>query len=95
MPAYIIARVDVTNPDKYKNYMALTPAAIEKAGGRFVIRGGAVTTLEGPAEDRRIVVLEFDDVEQAKAFYNSPDYQRAKAEREGAADAQFIAVEGV
>lgn len=94
MPAYIIARIDVTDPDKYKNYMALTPAAIEKAGGRFVVRGGAITTLEGPEETRRLVVLEFDSIEKAKAFYNSPDYERAKQEREGAADAQFIAVEG-
>jgi uncharacterized protein (DUF1330 family) len=95
MPAYIVARVDVTDPDKYKNYMALTPAAIEKAGGRFVVRGGAITTLEGPEETRRLVILEFDSIEKAKAFYHSPDYERAKQEREGAAEAQFIAVEGV
>jgi uncharacterized protein (DUF1330 family) len=95
MSAYIIARVKVTDPDKYKNYMALTPAAIEKAGGRFVVRGGEVTTLEGPEEDRRLVVLEFDDIDQAKAFYTSPDYKRAIQERIGAAEAQFIAVEGV
>ncbi|NNL85473.1 MAG: DUF1330 domain-containing protein [Myxococcales bacterium] len=95
MPAYIVARVDVTDPDKYKNYMALTPAAIEKAGGRFVVRGGAITTLEGPEETRRLVILEFDSIEKAKAFYHSPDYERAKREREGAAEAQFIAVEGV
>ena len=95
MAAYIIARVDVTDPEKYKNYMALTPAAIEKAGGRFIVRGGQVTTLEGPEETRRLVVLEFDSIEAAKAFYHSPDYERAKLERVGAADAQFLAVEGL
>lgn len=95
MPAYIIARVDVTNPEKYKNYQALSPGAVEKAGGRFLVRGGRTSTLEGPEENRRVVVLEFEDMEKAQAFYNSDEYQKAKREREGAAEAQFLAIDGV
>ncbi len=95
MAAYVIARVNVTDPDKYENYKALAPAAIKKYGGEYLARGGALATLEGDAENRRVVILRFDDMDAAKAFYNSPEYQAAKKEREGAADGQFIVVEGL
>jgi len=95
MPAYIIAKVNVTNMDKYKDYMALTPAAIEKYGGKFIARGGQKITLEGPEETRRVVILEFPDLKTAQAFYDSDDYQKAKAKREGAAEGSFILVEGL
>lgn len=95
MTAYIIARVKVTDPRKYEAYKALTPAAVEAAGGRFVVRGGKLKTLEGDPEHRRVVVIEFDSLEDAEAFYHSPLYEAAKAEREGAAEGQFILVEGV
>ncbi len=95
MTAYIIARVKVTDPRKYENYKALTPAAVEAAGGRFVVRGGRLKTLEGDPEHRRVVVIEFPTFEDAEAFYRSPLYEAAKAEREGAAEGQLVIVEGV
>lgn len=95
MVAYVIARVNVTDPAKYENYKALAPAAIDQYGGKYLARGGAIEMLEGPKETRRVVVLEFADMDSARAFYNSPEYQRAKAEREGAADGQFIILEGL
>ncbi|WP_416897351.1 MAG: DUF1330 domain-containing protein [Minwuia sp.] len=95
MVAYVIARVNVTDPDKYENYKALAPAAISKHGGKYLARGGAVELLEGPEESRRVVVLEFADMDAARSFYNSPEYQAAKKEREGAADGQFIILEGL
>ncbi len=95
MAAYVIARVNVTDPEKYKGYQALTPNAIAKNGGKFIVRGGAITTLEGEAENRRVVVLEFADVEAAKTFYDSPEYKEARDARENAADFQMIVVEGV
>lgn len=94
MPAYIIARVEVTDPEKYKGYAALTPGAIAAHGGRFVARGSEVTTLEGEDETRRVVVIEFADVATAKKFWNSPEYGEAKAKRENAAVMQAIIVEG-
>ena len=94
MPAYIIANIEVTNPEQYAQYTRLTPAAIEKHGGRFVVRGGPVVTLEGPEEKRRVVVLEFPTVAQARTFFDSPEYRHAKSFREGAANASFILVEG-
>lgn len=94
MPAYLIARVNVTDPERYKDYTALTPAAIAKHGGRFIVRGGPVSTVEGPEERNRIVVIEFPSMAQAKTFWSSPEYEHAKSKRKGAADGQFILVEG-
>ena len=95
MAAYMIARVSVTDWDKYKEYMKLSPGIIEKFGGKFIVRGGQTVTLEGPTEKWRIVVVEFPDLEKAKEFYYSQDYTAARKIREGAALAQFVAVEGV
>ena len=94
MPAYVIVRVNVTHMDTYSEYMKHTPATVAQYGGKFVVRGGDVTTLEGNKETRRVVLLQFDSIDAAKAWYHSPEYQAAKAIREGAADAQFIAIEG-
>ena len=95
MSAYVIAQVNVTNLEKYKGYQALTPNAIAKNGGKFLVRGGPVITMEGDDDSRRVVVLEFDDVAAAKAFYDSPEYREARAARKNAADFQMIIVEGV
>ena len=95
MAAYLIARVSVTDWNKYDQYMKVTPGIIAKYGGKFIVRGGQTVTLEGPAEKWRIVVVEFPDLEKAKEFYYSQDYTDAKTLREGAALAQFVAVEGV
>ena len=95
MPAYLIARVNVTDPAKYENYKALAPAAIARHGGKYLARGGATETMEGESETRRLVILEFPDMAAACTFYNSPEYAAAKAERAGAADGQFVIVEGL
>ena len=95
MAGYIIARVNVTDPEKYKDYTAVTPGLLAKHGGRFIVRGGETATLEGPEETGRIVVIEFESLEQAKAMYQSEEYQAAKKLRAGAATTQFIAVAGV
>ena len=94
MAAYIIALIEVTDPQRYAEYTKLTPAAIERYGGKFIVRGGEKLTLEGPQENRRIVVLEFPTFEQAKTFFDSPEYRHAKSFREGAANASFVLVNG-
>ena len=94
MPAYLIARIHVTDPTRYADYVKLTPAAIAKHGGRFVVRGGEVTTLEGTPEHHRVVVIEFPSLDRAKAFWSSPEYAEAKAKRAGAATGQFILIDG-
>lgn len=94
MTAYLIARITVHDMEQYKNYTAVSPAAIEAFGGRFIVRGGDKETLEGPEETNRLVVVEFPSMDAARNCYNSEQYQAAKAKREGAADAQFVIVEG-
>lgn len=95
MPAYIISNVEVFNADAYGEYGALAVPAIEKYGGRFLARGGAAEVLEGGWSAHRVVVVEFPTVEQAKTFYNSPEYTEAKSKREGAADFKMMVVEGL
>jgi uncharacterized protein (DUF1330 family) len=94
MPAYIIAQINITNPDKYAEYAKLAGPAGAKYGGRFLVRGGAKTTLEGDIPYQRIVINEFPDVETAKKFYNSVEYQAAREKRLGAADFNMVIVEG-
>lgn len=94
MAAYIIARIRVTDPTQYEEYKKLSPAAAAAFDGEFIVRGGETETLEGAEETRRLVVVRFDSMDKARAFYRSEQYQAAKAAREGAAEAQFVLVDG-
>jgi uncharacterized protein (DUF1330 family) len=71
------------------------PATVQQYGGRFVVRGGAVETLEGDWQPKRVVVLEFPSLEQAKRWYNSEEYRDPKALRFKTAKSKLILVEGV
>ena len=95
MPAYVIARITVTDWSKYAEYTKVTPGIIAQFGGRFLVRGGELATLEGPEESGRVVLIEFPAFEAATAFYQSQAYQTAKGLRAGAATGQFIVAEGV
>ena len=95
MAAYLIARINVTDPTQYEEYKKLSPAAIEAFGGEFIVRGGECETLEGPDETNRLVVVRFDSMEQARQCYRSEQYQHAKTQRQDAAEAQFVIVDGV
>ena len=94
MSAYIIGRVEITDWPRYLEYMKHTPGIIARHGGKFIARGGETTTLEGPAETSRVIILEFPDLESARSFYQSSEYQEAKGLREGAALAQFVMIDG-
>lgn len=94
MKAYWIAHVTVTDTAAYTGYQALAPAAFAAHGARFLARGGAHEVLEGPALDRH-VVIEFPSLAAARACYHSPEYQAAKARRDGAAMAHVVIVEGL
>jgi uncharacterized protein (DUF1330 family) len=94
MPAYIIARVDVTDWPRYSEYMKVTPGVISRYGGKFIARGGEMLTLEGETEIRRVVIIEFPSLEKAKEFYHSDEYRDTKNLRKGAATAQFLVIDG-
>ena len=95
MAAYVLVDCEVTDPVRYENYKKLAPPAIAKYGGRYLVRGGAVSVLEGEWQPSRIVVLEFPDADAARRFYDSPEYRSARAERAGAANMKLLLVEGL
>jgi uncharacterized protein (DUF1330 family) len=95
MPAYVIARVEVTDWDKYNEYLKVGPGTIAQYGGRFIARNGEKATLEGPEETRRMIILEFPSLAKAKAWYNSKEYQDAKKLRAGASIGSLVAIDGV
>lgn len=94
MTAYWIAHVTVTDPEAYKGYQALAPEAFAAHGARFLARGGAAETLEGP-DFARHVVISFPSLEAARACYASAAYQSARARRDGACIAHVVIVEGL
>jgi uncharacterized protein (DUF1330 family) len=95
MSAYVIVDITVTDPERYKEYIQMAPEAVALYGGRYVARGGQVTTLEGDWSPSRLVILEFESVEQAVAWWNSPEYHDAKQLRHQTARSQMIVVPGV
>lgn len=96
MPAgYVIAHVQVTNPVQYEEYKRWSTAAMQAHGAEVLVRGGRVQVLEGDWAPERLVVLRFPSFDAARAFYDTPEYARARAARQGAAIMRMICVEGL
>ncbi len=95
MSAYVVVEVEVLNKEKYETYKRLVPPSLAAYGGRFLVRGGEVETLEGAWSPQRLVIVEFPSVVQAKAWWDSTEYAQAKALRQATARTQMIVVEGV
>lgn len=95
MSAYLIVRLNITDEKKIEEYRKITPPIIKKYHGKFVARSSEVITLEGEKESRRVVIIEFPSMKDATGFYNSTEYQEAIKIREGGADVEFIAVDGI
>ena|SRR5437588_3995927 len=94
MPAYVIANVEVTDPEAYEEYRRHVPGTLELYGGRFLVRGGEVEQLEGSWEPHRLVVLEFESVEAARRWYGSPEYQAIIGLRQRTSNGDLVLVEG-
>jgi uncharacterized protein (DUF1330 family) len=95
MPGYVIVNVTVRDPVRYEEYRRLATPTVSAYGGRYLVRGGAVEAREGGWTPSRLVVLEFPDVERARAWWASPEYAPAKAIRQSCADTQLVITEGV
>jgi uncharacterized protein (DUF1330 family) len=95
MPAYVVVDIDVHDPQGYEQYKAAVTASIEKYGGRYLVRGGQVETLEGQWTPGRFVLVEFPDAERARAWWQSAEYAHPKALRHATARTHMILVEGV
>jgi uncharacterized protein (DUF1330 family) len=94
MPAYIVVEVEVLDPEKYEDYKRMVPASLAKYGGKFLVRGGKAENLEGNWSPKRMVITEFPSVDQARAWWSSPEYAEAKALRQATAKTEMIVVEG-
>ena len=93
--AYVIVEMKISDPERYKQYMAAAPSVLKAHGGEFVVRGGALEVLEGEWKPARMAVLRFPSLQAAKAFYDDPLYFEARALRDGATEYfNMVAVEG-
>lgn len=94
MTAYVIVDIEVTDPAGYEEYKKLAPAAVQLYGGKYIARGGSNETLEGSWKANRLVILEFENIEKAKAWLNSPEYAPARALRHRYAHTNMVVVAG-
>tara|TARA_B100000579_G_scaffold252803_1_gene207999 strand:+ start:353 stop:640 length:288 start_codon:yes stop_codon:yes gene_type:complete len=95
MKAYMIAHIEVTNPDLMAKYREKVPAIVEKYGGKYLVRGGDSVLLEGDFFKHRMVLLEFPDREAAENFYNSEEYIPIKQMRLAAGNNTSVIVDGI
>lgn len=91
---YIIANIDITNPEQMAQYRILSTQAVIEYGGEFIVRGGQQQVLEGRAF-ARTAVIRFATYEKAKNFYDSVQYRAARQVREGAGQFNMLCVEGL
>ena len=95
MPAYVVVEITVKDAETYERYRQLAPPSIAAYGGRYLVRGGKTEMLEGSWLPPRFVILEFPNAQQARAWWESPEYAPAKALRQECAGTEMILVEGV
>jgi uncharacterized protein (DUF1330 family) len=95
MPAFVVVDITVEDAAMYDEYKRLVPPSIAQYGGRYIARGGATTVLEGDWRPTRLVIVEFPSVEQARAWWGSPEYAAAKALRQRCARTDLVVVEGL
>ena len=94
MTAYVIVDIDVTDPVHYEEYKKLAAPTVELYGGKYIARGGRTEVLEGTWQPHRLVILEFESLDRAKEWLNSPEYAPARALRHQYARTNMIVVEG-
>jgi uncharacterized protein (DUF1330 family) len=93
-PAYLIVEVDIRDTATFQKYAAAIPGTVAPFGGRFIVRGGKTDALEGDAP-KRIIVIAFDSMEKAQAWWNSPAYAEIRPIRHSSAVTRLFFVEGV
>jgi uncharacterized protein (DUF1330 family) len=95
MTAYVIVDINVTDPVRYAEYKELAAPTVELYGGKYIARGGTTEILEGSWSPNRLVILQFDSVEQAKNWLNSPEYHEPRRLRHETAVSNMVVIEGV
>src|SRR5438105_10330447 len=94
MPAYVIVDLEVTEPVEFEEYKRVEGDTVEKYGGKYIVRGGPCEILEADWTPKRIVVLQFDDADRAKAWLHSPEYAEPRKMRHRTAKTRMILIEG-
>ena len=95
MAAYLIGSIEVTDSETYEGYRKQVPETIEVYGGKYLVRGSAAEAIEGDRDPNRLVILEFESMERAKEWYNSPEYSPLKQIRFKAAKSNIVFAQGV
>ena len=95
MTAFVIVDIEVLDVSGYETYKALAPATIAAYGGRYRVRGGVSETLEGDWSPERLVILEFDSIEQARAWHQAAEYQEIHRMRRRYARSSMVVIEGM
>ena len=95
MKAYVLVNITIRDPERYKDYIKAATPTVAAHGGRYVARGGRAERLEGSVPVNRIGVLEFPSYAQAKAWYDSPEYQAAVGIRQSCSSGELVLVEGL
>ncbi len=94
MSAYLISDFEVRDAGAFEIYRVHAAEAVEKYGGRFLVRGGRTSILEGEWRPRTMVIIEFPSIEQARAWYASPEYAPALAMHRMAFERNLVLAEG-
>ncbi len=96
MTAYIIAQVDIHDPERYKDYIQMNPPSVAQYGGRYIARGGSAEVLEGEKPlPQRLVIIEFPSLEQANAWWDSEEYRPARDLRQATSNGTLFLVDDV
>ena len=95
MAVYMIAQLEITDAETFKRYSEQVAATVQQYGGRYLVRGGSVETLEGVVSGRRLVVVEFDSKESAKRWYSSEEYVPLIKLRQSASEGDIVLVDGI
>ena len=95
MSGYVILDVNITDPAVYEEFLKQVIPAIEAYGGRYLVQGGDTEVMEGDWNPSRLVIIEFDSVEQARAWYHSDEYAGPKATRHASSECNTLIVAGV
>ena len=95
MAAYIVVEVNIIKPERYEEYKAMATASIKKYGGKYIVRGGNSELIEGDQPLHRIVILEFESMEQGLAWYHSEDYKEGRELRNAITESRMYIVEGL
>ena len=95
MTAYVVVDIEIIDFERYEEYKKMAPDPIAAYGGKYLARGGALEVLEGEHTPQRVVILEFESIERAKQWWDSPEYREARELRHATARSTMLVVEGL